>query len=81
MIRRIAEFYLWGMALSFVITLYVGSTTASTTQVFLFAMLSWPLAFFLVIAKRSAGLIRARQAITSAKISNLRGAEQTTSTA
>jgi|GEM_PF-6680466 len=59
MIRNVAEFYLWGMVLSFVITLWVGASGADYGKVFMLATLSWPLALLLMLAKSRAHLIRA----------------------
>ena len=61
MIRKVAEFYLWGMGLAFLITLIVGAQGAATTEVFFMAMLAWPLAALLMLAKRSYGQIRSSQ--------------------
>jgi hypothetical protein len=57
-IRKVAEFYLWGMGLSFIITLWIGANGAEHFDVFLFAMLAWPLSFLLLVVKTTRARLR-----------------------
>jgi hypothetical protein len=51
MTRKIATFYLLAMLLSFMITLWVGARGASVAEVFSLALLAWPGAFFVMLAR------------------------------
>ncbi|MBD3624833.1 MAG: hypothetical protein HUJ24_05535 [Rhodobacteraceae bacterium] len=51
MARRIAEFYLWGMGLSLVFTLIVGAKGADYGETLALALLSWPTAGLIMLAR------------------------------
>ena len=60
MIRKIAEFYLIAMGLAFSFTIWLGSSGAYVTEVFIGAMMAWPLAFLLMLARGRIKAIQAR---------------------
>ena len=60
MVRKIAEFYLIAMGLAFSFTIWIGSSGAHVTEVFLGAMMAWPLAFLLMITRGRIRAIRAQ---------------------
>ena len=60
MIRKIAEFYLIAMGLAFSFTIWVGSSGAHYMEVFLAALMAWPLAFLLMITRGRIKAIKSR---------------------
>lgn len=58
MFRQVAAFYLWGMGLTLLITMYLGAQGATFAQVMPLAMLSWPAAFLILLVKNKARKIR-----------------------
>lgn len=57
--KKVAEFYLLGIALTFAITLLVGATGAHYVETFSFAILGWPTAALVMVAKSRAVKIHA----------------------
>ena len=51
MTRHIANFYLLGMLLVLMITLWTGARGASIGEVFSLALLAWPASFFVLVAR------------------------------
>lgn len=58
MLRKIAEFYLIAIVLTFGITFLVGSTGAAYMKVFSLALLAWPLAILVMVARSRIARIR-----------------------
>lgn len=65
MLRKVAQFYLLAMALSFAITMVVGGAGQSVdyVRVVLFALLSWPLSALILLAHSK--MVRLRQIDTA----------------
>jgi len=57
MAKHIANFYLLGILLVFMITLWTGARGASIAEVFSLALLAWPAAFFVLVARDRASRI------------------------
>ena len=57
-LRKIAEFYLLGIVLTFAITILVGSTGAAYVEVFSLALLAWPTAILVMVARSRLARIR-----------------------
>lgn len=58
MFRKVAAFYLWGMGLSLLITMYLGAQGAGFAEVMPMAMLSWPAAFLIMLVGNKARKIK-----------------------
>ena len=58
MAKHIATFYLLALLLGFMITLWTGSRGAPLHEVFSMALLAWPAAFFVMLARDRAARIR-----------------------
>lgn len=59
MLRKAAEFYLLAIIIAFVTTLWVGSSGAHHSEIFLYALLSWPASALILLAASKVGRIRA----------------------
>ena len=60
MTKLILNFYLLAILLSFLITLWTGARGAPVTQIFSMALLAWPAAFFVMVARDRARRILIR---------------------
>lgn len=61
MAKHIANFYLLGILLALLITLWTGGRGAPVTEVFSMALLAWPASFFVLVARDRAARIFIRQ--------------------